>query len=148
MLSVAPPLRPDLEVLHQASAGDLAAVDLLHVDVLGTEEPRHQHLQVAQEIAVDLWMEKPKRRQSRPVSFAHRGSSFAQWLLARGGETKWEVSVRRRQAVGRCRPPPALLLSSFAAPAVPVQFISGAASCSFAPDHLIYLTFNQVREEI
>lgn len=58
MLSVAPPLRPDLEVLHQASAGDLAAVDLLHVDALGTEEPRHQHLQVAQEIAVDLWMER------------------------------------------------------------------------------------------
>lgn len=145
MLSMAPPLRPDLEVLHQASAGDLAAVDLLHVDALGTEEPRHQHFQVAQEIAVDLWMERPNG-ESRPVSFAHRGSSFAQWLLARGGETKWEVSVRRRQAVGRCRPPPALLLSSFAAPAVPVQFISGATSCSFAPGHLT--TFNQVREDI
>lgn len=37
---------PDLEVLQQASAGDFAAVDLLHVDVLGAEEPRDQNLQV------------------------------------------------------------------------------------------------------
>lgn len=85
---MAPPLRPDLEVLHQASAGDLAAVDLLHVNVLGTEEPRHQHLQVAQEIAVDLWMARPNGER---VS---------------AGETKWEVSVRRGQALGRRRPSP------------------------------------------
>lgn len=82
------PLQPDLEVLHQASAGDLAAIDLLHVDVLGTEEPRHQHLQVAQEIAVNLWMARPNGER---VS---------------AGETKWEVSVRRRQAVGHRRPYP------------------------------------------
>lgn len=43
-----------LEVLHQASAGDFAAVDLLHVDVARTEEPRHQNLQVVYELAVDL----------------------------------------------------------------------------------------------
>lgn len=44
----------DLEVLHQASAGDFAAVDLLHVDVTRTEKPGHQNLQVVQEIAIDL----------------------------------------------------------------------------------------------
>lgn len=36
----------DLEVLHQASAGDFAAVDLLHVDVTRAEKPRDQNLQV------------------------------------------------------------------------------------------------------
>lgn len=37
---------PDLEVFQQASACDFAAVDLLHVDVSGAEEPRDQDLQV------------------------------------------------------------------------------------------------------
>ena len=46
--------RPDLEVLKQAPAGDLAAVDLLHVDVARTEEPRDQNLQVVDELAVDF----------------------------------------------------------------------------------------------
>lgn len=37
---------PDLEVFQQASACDFAAVDLLHVDVSGAQEPRDQNLQV------------------------------------------------------------------------------------------------------
>lgn len=44
----------DLEVLQQASAGDLAAVDLLHVDVAGAEDPGHQDLQVVDELAINL----------------------------------------------------------------------------------------------
>lgn len=43
-----------LEVFHQASAGDFAAVDLLHVDVTRTEEPRDQNLQVVYELTIDL----------------------------------------------------------------------------------------------
>lgn len=45
----------DLEVLDKASAGDFAAVDLFDVDVTGTEQPRHQHLQVVYELPVDFW---------------------------------------------------------------------------------------------
>lgn len=37
---------PDLEVFQQASAGDFAAIDLLHIDVSGAEEPWDQNLQV------------------------------------------------------------------------------------------------------
>lgn len=44
----------DLEVLHQASAGDFAAVDFLHIDVAGTEEPGNQNLQVVYKLAVDF----------------------------------------------------------------------------------------------
>lgn len=46
VFSVIAILCSDLEVLQQASAGDLAAVDLLHVDVARAEEPRDQNLQV------------------------------------------------------------------------------------------------------
>lgn len=45
---------PNLEVLEQASAGDLTAIDFLHVNVARTQEPGHQNLQVANELAVDL----------------------------------------------------------------------------------------------
>lgn len=69
--SAALPLPADLEVLHQASAGDFAAVDLLHVDVLRTEEPRHQNLQVVQEIAINLWKERTAGE------FARRASSLS-----------------------------------------------------------------------
>lgn len=44
----------DLEVLHQSSAGDFAAIDLLHIDVTRTEEPGDQNLQVVQKITIDL----------------------------------------------------------------------------------------------
>lgn len=44
----------DLEVLHQASAGDFAAVDFLHIDVTGTEEPGNQNPQVVYKLAVDF----------------------------------------------------------------------------------------------
>lgn len=44
----------DLEVFQQASAGDFAAVDLLHVDVTRTEEPGDQNLQVVDELAIDF----------------------------------------------------------------------------------------------
>lgn len=64
----------DLEVLHQASAGDFAAVDLLHVDVPRTEEPRHQNLQVVQEIAINLWTEMKERTAGE---FARRASSLS-----------------------------------------------------------------------
>lgn len=90
MLSVARPLWPDLEILHQASAGDLAAIDLLHVDILGTEEPRHQHLQVVQEITVNLWMKRPNDKR---VSFTHRDFYVqffsVDWYSEVG--KKWEV---------------------------------------------------------
>lgn len=46
--------RSDLEILHQASAGDFAAVDLLHVDVARTQQPGDQDRQVVDELAVDL----------------------------------------------------------------------------------------------
>lgn len=55
--------------------------------------------------SISGWRDQTER-ESRPVSFAHRGSSFAQWLLARGGETKWEVSVRRRQGCRSLPSPP------------------------------------------
>lgn len=45
---------PNLEILKQASAGDLTAIDFLHVNVARTQEPGHQNLQVADELAVDL----------------------------------------------------------------------------------------------
>lgn len=61
----------DLEVLHQASAGDFAAVDLLHVDVPRTEEPRHQNLQVVQEIAINLWTEIKERTTGEFASGEH-----------------------------------------------------------------------------
>lgn len=57
--------RADLKILHQASAGDFAAVDLLHVDVTRTEEPRNQDLQVVYELTVDLLTRREKRHVSK-----------------------------------------------------------------------------------
>lgn len=57
-------LCPDLEVLHQASAGDLAAIDLLHVDVTRTQQPGDQNLQVADELTIDLWTARGDDRRT------------------------------------------------------------------------------------
>ena len=50
----APELPAHLEVLEQASAGDVAAVDLLDVQVAWAQQPGHQYAQVVGELRVNL----------------------------------------------------------------------------------------------